>query len=106
MSKREKRKHDRIELSCPLTFSDGSQPINTQSENLSDGGAFITVSTDSLPSLGRELDVSLSIPRSTKNTFLLEEVKIQARVLRHQPMLDPSKAGLAMQFTQSLELML
>ena len=55
--------------------------------NLSDGGALIQLTnlpdgTISRPRPGQSIELTLALPRSTADTFLLEHVKIQGEVIR------------------------
>jgi hypothetical protein len=55
--------------------------------NLSDGGALIQLTTlpdhdVGRPQPGQSIELTLALPRSTADTFLLEHVKITAQVIR------------------------
>ena len=55
--------------------------------NLSDGGALIQLTTlpdhaVSRPTPGQSIELTLALPRSTADTFLLEHVKVAAQVVR------------------------
>jgi len=106
-SRKERRKHRRFDLSCPVKIEGAGNAIHqARALNVSDGGVFVTVPIDALPALGRELNLHLAVPRTTANTYMLEDFNPGAKVIRHQPMTDSRQAGLAMQFTKPLELML
>ena len=77
-----------------------------QTENISDGGVFVTVPIASLPGFGAELDVSLSIPRSTPNTYMLENICCKGRVLRHAPLVETDRVGVVLEFSRPQPLML
>jgi hypothetical protein len=51
-----------------------------------------------------EVRLHLSIPRSTPNTFMLEDFATAARILRSEPLADGDGAGIAIQFARPLTL--
>ena len=50
------------------------------------------------------MTISFAVPRSTANTYMLEDFSAQARVLRHQPLRNADLAGVAVQFVQPIDL--
>ena len=86
--------------------TEGNILHKTKSENLSDGGVFLTIPINALPNFGAELNVCFSVPRSTPNTYMFEEVSCKAKVVRHQPLVDRDLAGMGLQFTSNQNLML
>ncbi len=106
--RQERRKHRRAKLPCPLILRDrdGNVLAKTRAENISDGGVFLTMPIDSLPRFGNELNLSFSVPRSTPNTYMLEEFKCRGKVVRQQPLTDTDRAGMGLQFNKPLPLML
>ena len=108
MPNKERRKYRRTDLVCPITLRDrdGNVLAKTRAENVSDGGVFLTMPIDSLPRFGNELDLSLSVPRSTPNTYMLEEFKCKGKVVRQQPLVDTDRAGMGLKFDKPLPLML
>ena len=104
----ERRRHRRVELPCPVTIlSHGGQAVHkTHAQNISDGGLFVTVPLTALPQFGGEFDVELSIPRTTPNTHMLEQVTFRVKVVRQQPMTDYQIAGMALKFAAPSDLML
>jgi len=105
---RERRAYRRFESHGPVALIDpqGKQLPGTRMENVSDGGIFLTAPIDSLPPFGGEFDIKFKIPRTTPNTYMLEEVKTSAKVIRQQPMLDGDQIGVGLRFRQPLELMI
>ncbi len=105
---RERRLHTRVELSCPLEVTDtgGRELFRIRTMNLSDGGLYLETPVSNLPEEGvpDEVRLRLSIPRSTPNTFMLEDFTAAARILRSAPLAQGDAAGIAMQFTQPLTL--
>ena len=104
----ERRAHLRVETPCPVSLFDtrGQQFAEARAENVSDGGLFVVTPIETIPKFGSELQVAFKLPRSTANTFMYEKVKCKAKVTRHQPLVDTDQAGVALKFSQPLELML
>jgi len=101
----EKRAHKRFELDCHVTLRNGDgRETKSLSLNISNGGMFLPVRLHETPEAGHELDVEFSVPRSTPNTFLLEQFRAKAEVLRHGMMKDEQYAGLAIRFKTPLAL--
>ena len=63
----------------------------------------MTAPVGAAPEPGRQLDLKLSIPRSTPNTFLMEPVAGQAIVVRHEPA-DDGARNVAVRFEPPLTL--
>ena len=105
---RERRIHTRIELSCPLEVADdrGRELFRIRTMNVSSGGLYLETPVSNLPEDGvpDEVQLRLSIPRSTPNTFMLEDFTTAARVLRSEPLCEGDAAGIAIQFLQPLAL--
>ncbi len=101
--RKERRRHARFELPCPVTVADagGTVLLQTRTLNVSDGGALLRPARKAID-LGANISVLLRVPRSTPNTFLYEEVASGARVVRHQRVAGAT--GLAVAFTQPLRL--
>jgi hypothetical protein len=100
---KERRRHARFELPCPVTVTDagGTVLLQTRTLNVSDGGALLRPARKAIE-LGQDVSVLLRVPRSTPNTFLYEEVASGARVVRHQRL--ASATGLAVMFARPLRL--
>ena len=105
---KERRKYKRTQLTCPARLLDGEGNVLAKSttSNLSDGGAFLAVPIDHLPRRGSRLTIGLSVPRSTANTYMLEEFSSPARVVRHEPMQDDTLAGVGVRFDGPIQLQL
>lgn len=102
---RERRQCKRYALSCPVRLAANGQPLATsRATNVSDGGLYVVVPIAHLPRGQAKLAVTLSLPRSTPNTFMFEDVQAEAEIIRQQPMKDDSMAGMALRFTQPLDL--
>jgi hypothetical protein len=100
----EKRVHQRFELSCPVVITDshGKKLLRTQTLNISDGGAMLAEHDDFLA--GDMLQADMKVPRSTPNTFLMEDVPTNAMVVRHQNI--QAHDGMAIAFIEPLSLKL
>ena len=102
----ERRRHKRLELKCPITMAAAAgEPIGrSRTANISDGGALVYLPAGELPACGSEVDLAISVPRRTANTYMLEEFASRAKVLRHQPPGDDPAAAVAFQFAEPLAL--
>jgi len=105
--KDERRKHERYDVPCPITISgEGGLVVTGKTWNVSDGGIFLPGPLQTLPACGAEIEVRFSVPRSTPNSYMLEEFHTPARVLRHQPAgkSKDDNIGVAMVFLKPLDL--
>ncbi len=104
----ERRTHQRAAVPCVITLEDSEGNVlhRTKAHNLSDGGVFLAMPIDVLPHFGAELNLSFSVPRTTSNTYMLEQFNCKARIVRHQPLVDCDTAGMGLQFTKPQDLML
>jgi len=104
----ERRNYARKDFRCPITLRDatGNVLYHTHTANVSDGGAFLCIPAESLPRMAGEIQVALSLPRSTPNTYMLEDVHCVARIVRQTPMKNADQAGMALQFSKPQKLML
>ena len=105
-SPRERRASIRFDLTCLVVITDsaGKELLRTKTLNLSDGGVLLTAPTNQTIPLGQYVHVDVRLPRSTPNTFMLEEISSDAGILRHQPMRDNSSVATALTFTKPLKL--
>jgi c-di-GMP-binding flagellar brake protein YcgR len=101
----ERRQDKRFPLACPVVLLDDEKdsPLKARTVNVSDGGLLLSMPSEAAPEQDRRLTVRLLVPRSTPNTYMLEEFVGQARVLRHQELADDSSA-VAVQFVKRLRL--
>ena len=102
----ERRKHKRHRISCPLAMhrTGEKEPVKGKTVDLSDGGAMLPIPIKFVPRVSERVRVVLALPRSTANTYMLEEVACEARVVRHQPMEDNTVVGVALQFSPTQDL--
>jgi hypothetical protein len=105
---RERRRHKRHELACPLSVSEqgGGVLANSRSINISDGGMLFPVPADARPKRGASVRVEFSVPRATPNTFLLEGFSAEATVVRHEPAGGDTPARVALAFQGPVDLAL
>lgn len=110
MAKRplDRRRHLRRPLACQIIlFDDGTDPpLRTHTLNVSDGGVYLSVPTRNVPEQGRQMSLKLLVPRSTPNTYMLEEFNAPAKIVRHDMLLDNTQVGVAVQFLQQVNLAL
>ena len=102
----EKRRSKRLHAAWSVTVDTRSGDLIGQSKsvNISNGGLLIPLPVESLPAVGSSVKLTLSVPRFTTNTFMLEAMHTRATVLRHQPMIDDHYAGTAMRFDEPADL--
>jgi len=100
----ERRKHRRFEVPCRLRIeSPGGHDMRARTSNVCDGGVYFVV--DRGLEIGREVDVQLTVPRDTANTFFLEQFAARAQVIRcDRPPPGESGTGVALRFEKELAL--
>jgi hypothetical protein len=99
----ERRRHTRYRVPCPVRLSSGpAGEAAGKTANVSDGGLLVALPRQALPACGSLVDVLLRVPRSTPNTYMLEEFTSRARVVRHET--SGSRASAALQFLHPLDL--
>ena len=101
---RERRKHIRHDLVCPVVVvdADGKELFQSRTVNVSDGGMLLRVGKPL--GVGEGVHVSVRIPRQTANTFMYEDFFSGAEVVRRQG--DGGAGTMAMKFPRPLELSL
>ncbi len=104
----ERRDDKRANLSCTVKLLDrtGKLMVESKTLNISDGGLMVTLPVEALPSIGTRVNLEVALPRTTPSSFMLERLSTQAKVLRHQPMVDDRFAGAALSFASSQKLSL
>ena len=104
--RQERRRHNRLKLECPVSFftRNGQAAAKGKSLDISDGGTFVSLPAKHADRLKGRVNLTFSIPRSTENTYMLEDFACQADVLRRQPLVDKSLAGVAVAFTRPMDL--
>jgi len=105
-SQQERRKTIRLDVKCPCVVRDhlGATLGKGRCLNIGNGGMFLPLPVDALPTRDSTVTISFAVPRSTANTYMLEDFSAQARVLRHQPLRNADLAGVAVQFVQPIDL--
>ena len=101
----ERRRHARHNLACPARLVDetGRYLASGKTVNVSDGGLLMPVPPEAAPTPGQHLDVKLSIPRSTPNTFLMQAFTAKAIVVRHD-VSDDGTGRVAIRFENPIDL--
>jgi hypothetical protein len=81
----DRRAHRRYELACPaqLFNTDGETLGGGKTRNLSDGGLLVPLDAPVEP--GTSVSLCFSLPRQTPNSYLLEHVAGEGRVVRVEP---------------------
>jgi len=100
----ERRRHRRHEIPCRLRVElPSGDDLRARTINVCDGGAYFVV--DDPPEPGQELQVQLTVPRDTANTFFLEQFAARAKVVRKDRPADGRPgAGVALRFEKDLAL--
>jgi len=104
----DRRLHKRLDLACLTAVRAGQAQTlaDGRTINISDGGMLLAVPAKALPARGSRVELVFSVPRSTPNTYMLEEFRSPARVVRHQPLKERGLTGLALQFAKPLDMVL
>ncbi len=111
-NKLERRVHKRHQLACQAALINGkcvggkeAVVLKCRSENISNGGVYLTCLPADLPPepLPTMLSVKISLPRSTPNSFMYEEISTDAAIIRQSPAID-GRSGVALRFTKPLPL--
>lgn len=106
MTQRERRKHKRFDLSCPVKISiDGKDAMSGETVNISNADMLAVVPSRALCAPGTKVLLTVSVPRVTPNTFMYEEFTCVGFIARLQEA-DKEHIGVAIQFVQPLELLL
>jgi c-di-GMP-binding flagellar brake protein YcgR len=101
----DRRRYKRFGLPCPATLACGEKVLaRVHTVNISDGGALVALPLEDLPPAGQKLDLDLALPRSTPSTHMLEKVRSEAQVKRHQPLTDDRYAAVALEFVHPMDL--
>jgi hypothetical protein len=102
----ERRRHTRYAVPCPARLSAESGEATGKTINISDGGVLIRLPQRLLPAHGSLMDIHFRVPRSTPNTYMLEEFASPARVIRWEDAGDGAVAVVGLEFIRPLELAL
>lgn len=106
MTERERRKHKRFDLSCPVKISiNGGHSLAGETLNISNADLLAVVPSEALCAPGTKVVLTVSVPRVTPNTFMYEEFTCLGFIARLQTA-DKDHIGVAIQFVQPLELLL
>jgi hypothetical protein len=104
--KRERRKHKRHKLECPVRLHrpDDKPAGKSRTIDVSDSGALLPAPEGFDPVLGQRVTVHISVPRQTPNTFLLEEFEAPASVVRAERPQGGAPPQVALKFDSPLDL--
>ena len=102
----ERRQYERFGIPCPskVTLGAGKELPGCHAVNVSDGGILLEVPPEALPDRDSIVKLTFSVPRSTPNTYMLEDFTTTAKVIRHQVSAENGRAGVALQFSYPLQL--
>lgn len=104
----EKRRHKRIELSCPLKIcnNDGQVLAETNTVNISDSGALVYLPAEQAGAFNCKVHLHFSIPRRTQDSQIFEEFGCNGKIVRRAAGLYEKSAAVAMEFENPLQLTL
>ena len=103
----ERRRHKRFATNAAASVNlDNVLAVSGVLANISDGGAFFSVAMPKELAHGQKVTLSFKLPRSTPNTFMLEEVSTESLVVRKELTKGGNgrPGGFAMQFIHPLYL--
>ena len=100
----ERRAYKRFAMPCPSQVAnpDAAESVKGKALNVSDGGMFLAMPVRDLPPQDTTVRVRFSVPRSTPNTYMLEDFACKAQVVRHEALTDDSLAGVALKSSLSV----
>lgn len=104
---RERRQFDRISKSCPVWFSaeELRDELKARTVNLCDGGVLCRLGVDEVPwNVGDFVRLRLNVPRETPNTYFLENVEADCRVVRFEVSREGDDHLMALAFHPRLDL--
>lgn len=102
----ERRQFDRIGKSCPLWFVDETAgELKARTVNICDGGVLCRIKEDEVPwHVGDFIRMRINLPRETPNTYFLESVEADGRVIRFEIPRDGDGHLMALAFHPRLDL--
>lgn len=102
----ERRRHKRQRLACPIRLSteEGRVLARTRTMDISDGGLLLPLPDGTALAVGSRVRADFSVPRSTANTYLLEDFSSDAAVVRQQAPAIAHPCHIALQFHSALNL--
>ncbi len=102
----QRRQHNRVKVECPVTFftRSGEVAAKGKSVNLSNGGILVSIPVEEAGKIRGTVNLTFSVPRSTENTYMLEDFACQADILRRQALVGENSTGVAVAFTRPLNL--
>ncbi len=99
----ERRSHTRHKLICPITlFGRGGEVlVKTNTTDLSHGGTYVTVAQDRVQG-AENINVAFSIPDTADRQ--IEGFAASARIIRLDRSDQAGQIGMALQFTEQMQL--
>ena len=92
-------------LHCPVKLmGETTCHVPAAAIDLSDGGMLLSLAAEAAPPVGSAWHVRLAVPRTTSNTYMLEEFLCEGLVLRHQKLKETGRAAVALRFASPLHL--
>ena len=105
-SVKERRQFERIGKSCPVWFvNEETHEVKARTVNLCDGGMLCMIREDEVPwHVGDFVRLRLNVPRETPNTYFLESIEADGRVIRFEIPGDGDGHLMALAFHPRLDL--
>ncbi len=106
----ERRQFDRIGKQCPLWFvgeqtDEKADEIKARTVNICDGGILCRIKEDEVPwQVGDFVRLRINLPRETPNTYFLESIEADGRVIRFEIPGDGDGHLMALAFHPRLDL--
>lgn len=110
----ERRQFDRIGKQCPLWFvgeqsdqmtDQKADEIKARTVNICDGGILCRIKEDEVPwQVGDFVRMRINLPRETPNTYFLESIEADGRVIRFEIPGDGDGHLMALAFHPRLDL--
>jgi len=103
---RERRQFERIGKTCPVWFvNEETREIKARTVNIGDGGMLCRIKEDEIPwHVGDFVRMRLNVPRETPNTYFLENLETDGRVVRFDIPGDQDGHLVALAFHPRLDL--
>jgi len=102
----DKRGHHRFAMSYPIRLftSGGEEVAKTETLNISQSGTLVALPAELLQGLGKNINITISLPKSSYKAETVDDFACTAEVIRRQLMTDAEFASVALRFSRPLEL--
>ena len=103
---KERRQFERVGKTCPVWFfGEHESEVKARTLNIGEGGLLCRIQEDEVPwHVGDFVHMRLNVPRETPNTYYLESVETDGRVIRFEIPNDNDGHLMALAFHPRLDL--